>query len=152
MFGGLNGHSVHLMALPSNVQHALDGSPLPFFAPFPVPDCSGVNLFAQDFSQHRDGPFSNPYVFPPIALISPCPSLSFGLLHVIYYCCSGRFPNEILVASFACYSLNCDSFLLAPKGALGAVLVPSKGGFSSHWPLPGIFGFLGYAPLSLFKG
>jgi len=50
VFGGLNGHSVDPMALPSNVQHALDGSPLPFFAPFPVPDCSGVYLFAQDFS------------------------------------------------------------------------------------------------------
>ena len=36
-FGGQSGHSVALMALPSNLQRALDGSPLPFFSQYPVP-------------------------------------------------------------------------------------------------------------------
>lgn len=134
VFGGLNGHSVDLMALPSNVQHGLDGSPLPFFAPFPVPGCSGVNLFAQDFSQHRDGRFSNPYVFPPIALISPVLRFLSGSCMSFTIVVPDVSPRKYwwpLLRATA-----CDSFLLAPKGALGAVLVPSKGGFSSHWPLP----------------
>ena len=42
-FGGQSGHSAALMALPSNLQRALDGSPLPFFSPYPVPGSSGVN-------------------------------------------------------------------------------------------------------------
>ena len=32
------------MALPSNVQVSLDGSPLPFFSPYPVAGSAGVNL------------------------------------------------------------------------------------------------------------
>ena len=35
------------MALPSNVQCSLDGSPLPFFFPHPTPRSSGVNVFSQ---------------------------------------------------------------------------------------------------------
>lgn len=45
-FGGRSGYSADLMALPSNLQCALDGSPLPFFSPYPLPGSSGVNLFA----------------------------------------------------------------------------------------------------------
>lgn len=62
-FGGQFGPSVDLMALPSNLQCALDGSPLPFFSPYPVPGSSGVNLFAQRPYNHGHL-FSNPYVFP----------------------------------------------------------------------------------------
>ena len=36
-FGGQFGHSVDLMALPSNLQCALDDCPLRFFSPYPVP-------------------------------------------------------------------------------------------------------------------
>lgn len=43
-YGGKNGHSVDLMALPSNFRLGLDGSPLHCFSPFPISDCSGVNL------------------------------------------------------------------------------------------------------------
>lgn len=43
-FGGYSGHSVDLMALPSNVQLHHSGSHLPFFSPFPVPGAAGVNL------------------------------------------------------------------------------------------------------------
>lgn len=43
-FGGSSGHSVDLMALPSNVQSHPSGSPLLFFSPFPVPGSAGVFL------------------------------------------------------------------------------------------------------------
>ena len=46
-FDGPSGHSVDLMALPSNVQHASSGHPLPFFSPVPSPGASGVNVFSQ---------------------------------------------------------------------------------------------------------
>lgn len=66
-FGGRSGHSADLMALPSNLQCALDGSPLPFFSPYPLPGSSGVNLFAQRPDNHGCL-FSNPYVCPPLFL------------------------------------------------------------------------------------
>ena len=98
-FGGQFGHSVDLMALPSNLQCALDGSPLLFFSPYPVPGCSGVNWFAQRPYNHGHL-FSNPYVFPPIILIP----------QVLHFVKSQSFPrtivvrhslSKILVASFA---------------------------------------------------
>lgn len=64
-FGGRSGHSADLMALPSNLQCALDGFPLSFFSPYPLPGSSGVNLFAQRPDNHGCL-FSNPYVFPPL--------------------------------------------------------------------------------------
>ena len=67
-FGGRSGHSADLMALPSNLQCALDGSPLPFFSLYSLPGSSGVNLFAQCPDNHGCL-FSKPYVFPPIILI-----------------------------------------------------------------------------------
>ena len=67
-FGGQFGHSADLMALPSNVQCSLDGSPLQFFSPYPTPGSSGVDVFAQLPVNHRHL-FSNPYIFPPIILI-----------------------------------------------------------------------------------
>ena len=39
-FGGENGHSVDLMALPSNCQLDLEGKLLPFFSPYPTPLCA----------------------------------------------------------------------------------------------------------------
>ena len=69
MFRGTNGHSVDLMALPSNVQCDLSGQPLPFFSPYPTPGCAGVNVFAQHPASHSPSMFYNPYAFPLIALI-----------------------------------------------------------------------------------
>ena len=69
------GHSVDLMALPFNVRPHLDGTPLPFFSPFPVAGATGVNLFAQDPAHHPSSLFRNPYVFPPLFwLASYCAS------------------------------------------------------------------------------
>ena len=66
-FGGPSGHSVDLMALPSNVQHASSGHPLPFFSPVPSPGASGVNVFSQ--LPHHHSFFHNPYAFLPIILL-----------------------------------------------------------------------------------
>ena len=71
IFGGQFGHSADLMALPSNVQCALDGSPLPFFSPHPTPGSSGVNVFAQ-LPAYHNSLFSSPYIFPPF-----CPHSSY---------------------------------------------------------------------------
>jgi hypothetical protein len=59
-------HTVDLMSLDSNVMVDMQGKPLRHFTPFPTPGSSGVNLFATDIKHER-----NPYVFPPIIMISP---------------------------------------------------------------------------------
>ena len=46
-FGGPLGHTVDLMALPSNAMLDICGSRLPFFSPWPTPGCQGVNVFSQ---------------------------------------------------------------------------------------------------------
>ena len=70
-FGGPNGHSVDLMALPSNVVRSPTGARLPFFSPHPTPGYSrsGVNVFSQSPDIHPPLLFSNRYVFPPICPI-----------------------------------------------------------------------------------
>ena len=59
-------HTLDLFALASNVHCDSHGRPLRFFAPFPNPGCSGVNVFAQAIS-----PTENAYAFPPFILIGP---------------------------------------------------------------------------------
>lgn len=86
MFGGQFGHSADLMALPSNVQCALDGSPLPFVSPHPTPGSSGVNVLAQLLANHDDL-FSNPYVFPAIVLIP----------HILRFVRSQSFPCTVVI-------------------------------------------------------
>ena len=115
--GGSSGHSVDLMALPSNVQSHPSGSPLLFFSPFPVPGSAGVNLFAQ---LHRRLPllFTNPHVFPPIVLIPEVlrfiTCLSFSCTPVVPDLWPRKFWRSLL-APF-------EGYLLALKGAKGVVL------------------------------
>ena len=52
-FGGVDGHSVNLMALDSNTHHDRLGNPLPHFTAEPSPASAGINLFAQDLRQHQ---------------------------------------------------------------------------------------------------
>lgn len=59
-------HSLDLLALASNVQRDLHDRPLRFYAPFPNPGCSGVNVFAQSISHSE-----NAYAFPPFILLGP---------------------------------------------------------------------------------
>lgn len=133
-FGGSRGHSVDLMALPSNVMVDRHHSPLPFISPFPTPGCLGVNIFAQCPSQYPEGIFSNPYVFPPIVLIP----------RVLRYLRSIGVPFTIVVPDVlprrSWWSIlrtaSPSSILLAYKNQSGPLLVPSKKGFTSNWPLP----------------
>ena len=87
VFGGTNGHSVDLMALPSNAMNGFTGAKLPFFSPHPTPGCHGVNLFSQSPDLHPPLLFSNPYVFPPICLIA----------NVLRFLFSVRVPFTIVV-------------------------------------------------------
>jgi hypothetical protein len=61
-FGGQFGHSIDLMALPSNAMVDFQGSRLPFISRFPTPGCLGVNFFAQSPLHYPSNIFSNPYV------------------------------------------------------------------------------------------
>ena len=130
-FGGSSGHSVDLMALPSNVQFHPSGSPLPFLSPFPVPGSAGVNLFAQ-LPRRFPLLFTNPYVFPPIVLIPEVllfiTCLSFSCTLVVPDLPPRKFWWSLL-APF-------EGYLLALKGAKGVVLTPGRVGFSAKWPLP----------------
>ena len=47
LYGGQDGHSVDLMARPSNAQSDLSGAQLPFFSENLLPGSLGVNVFAQ---------------------------------------------------------------------------------------------------------
>ena len=117
-FGGRSGHSADLMVLPSNLQCALDDSPLPFFSPYPLPGSSRVNLFAQRPDNHGCL-FPNP-CFPPIILIP----LVLRFVKTRGFACTIVIPvvrpRKFWWPLFQSYS----SFLLAPQG------------YSSSWPLP----------------
>ena len=133
-FGGTQGHSVDLMALPSNCQTDLKGQALPFFSPFPTPRCSGVNLFAQSPQTSTAYLFDNPYVFPPICLI-PQVLRFLKSLHIPFT----MVIPDILPRRFW-WSLLCSAcetrLLLAPAGSAGALAVPSKEGYRQDWSLP----------------
>ncbi len=98
LFGGPQGHSVDLMALPSNVRPHLDGAPLPFFSPFPVAGATAVNLFAQDPAHHPSSLFRNPYVFSPHYFGWPVIALSDPFSPSLYPCYSRCLSSQILVA------------------------------------------------------
>lgn len=134
-YGGVEGHSVDLMARPSNVQTSLTGDRLPFFSESLLPDAAGVNVFAQQPSPSDGGLFRNPYVFPPICLIPHVfkflTNLGLaGFTIVVPDVCPRRFWWPLLVSSC---SSTC---LLAGKGSTEALLTPSKEGFASGWPIP----------------
>jgi ribonuclease HI len=59
-------HDFDLCALDSNAVFGHDGHYLPHFTPWPTPNSSGVNVFAQEIQQDL-----NLYVFPPIVLVGP---------------------------------------------------------------------------------
>ena len=132
LFGGDSGHSVDLMALPSNVQSfPSGGGPLPFFSPFPVPGAAGVNVFAQDPARNPSL-FRNPYAFPPIILI---PDL-LRFLKFMNITCTLVIPDVHPRRFWWPILQQYPSVLLAKKGSKGVVLTPSPSGFSPNWPLP----------------
>ena len=133
-YGGENGHSVDLMARPSNAQSDLSGAKLPFFSENPLPGSLGVNVFAQSPDLYDPFVFKNPYAFPPICLIP----------HVIKYMRSLQLSYTIVVPDvcprhfwWPLLTSTCSSrYLLAVAGSVGALLTPSKHGFSNNWPIP----------------
>lgn len=134
LYGNLKGHSIDLMARASNVQTDLVGNALPFFSESPLANSLGVNVFAQSPDLYSPEVFTNPYVFPPICLIP----------HVFKYLNSLQLPYTMVIPDVRprCFwwplliSACSSSHLLATRGTTGALLVPSKNGFSDEWPIP----------------
>ena len=83
LYIGQNGHSVDLMARPSNAQSDLSGARLPFFSDNLLPESLGVNVFAQTPELYDVSVFRNQYVFPPI-----CPRYQVyeRLTTFVHYC------------------------------------------------------------------
>ena len=132
-FGGLSGHTCDLMALDSNAMQDLNGNILPHFTPYPSPNTSGVNLFAQDLSS--SAPFLDKcYAFPPLALIGP----------VLCYVASYNKPFTLVV--FDVYPRrfwwpmilkhSFHSLKLASQGQRNILLQPSKDGWIPYQKLP----------------
>ena len=122
LYGGENGHSVDLMARPSNAQSNLSDDQLPFFSENPLPESLGANVF------------KNPYIFPTICLIPHVikymRNLQLSHTIVVPDVCPTRFWWPLLVST-------CSSrHLLAVAGTVGALLTYSKNGFSNNWPIP----------------
>ena len=70
VLGGPEGHTCDLMALDSNAMKDKRGISLLHFTPYPSPGSLGVNLFAQNLTQHGVT-LQRPYVFPPLVLVGP---------------------------------------------------------------------------------
>ena len=87
LYGSQDGHSVDLMARPSNTQSDLSVVQLPFFSENLLLGSLGVNVFAQSPDLYDASVFKNPYVLPPICLIP----------HVIKYMRSLRLSYTIVV-------------------------------------------------------
>ena len=134
LYGGKNGHSVDLMARPSNAQSNLSGDQLPVFSGNPLPESLGANLFAQSPDLYDARVFRNPYIFPPICLIPHVMkymrNLQLSYTIVVPDVCPRRFWWPLLVST-------CSSrHPLAFAGTVEALLTPSKNGFSNNWPIP----------------
>ena len=119
-----------LMALPSNA-FSVYGRSLPFFSPFPIAGCAGVDVFSQR------APRGVSYAFPPFVMILPL----IGLLEEWGDVCA------ILVLPFDSFSAPPSWFSrlspfileimpLVSKTDIGSVLFPSSGGFAPNcYPL-----------------
>ena len=134
LYGGEDGHSDDLMARPSNAQSDLSGAQLPFFSETLLPGSLGVNVFAQSPDLYDVSIFKNFYVFPPICLIPHAiqylRSLQLSYTIVIPDVCPRHFGWPLLTST-------CSArHLLAIAGTVGALLTPSRNGFSNHWPIP----------------
>ena len=133
-FGGAEGHSCDLMSLDSNVMKDTNGNDLPHFTPFPSPGSSGVNIFAQDLTQHGLM-MRHPYVFPPLVLVGPL--LRFLELHqqaftiVILDIYPRKYWWPLL------HSRAIKVLKLASKGDQGALLLPTRKGWVPQRCIPG---------------
>lgn len=122
-------HTFDLMALDSNTQRGADGQPLPHFTPWPSPNSSGMNVFAQ-----RIGSEHNVYVFPPLALVGPLLRFLAPFSPNMTIIVPDILPRRFWwpVVSKRAY----DSVCLGRKGALGVVLFPTADSGFAAKPLP----------------
>ena len=119
-FGGDKGHSCDLMSLDSNAMKDRMGNSLPHFTPVPSPDSAGVNLFAQDLSQHG-AIMSRPHVFPPCKLVGPV--LKF----------LGNYKQPFTLVVMDTYPRKYWwPIVTASMGDTDALLLPSERGWVSH--------------------
>ena len=134
-FGEEHGHSVDLMALPSNCQLDLEEKLLPFFSPYPTALSAGVNVFAQTPHTSNANLFINPYVFPPICLIS----------QIFEFLKSLHVPFTIVVPDvnprkfwwpILCAASKFRVLLASAGSSSGVLLAHSKDGYSNDWSLP----------------
>ena len=135
-YGGENDYSVdHIRLFLPKSALVLDGSSLPF-SPLSCSLLFWHLPFAQDITEDLNGVFSNPYAFPPIFLVSYFLRFLFRSHHPFTIVVPDVSPRKVwrnrLRASAS------SSFLLAPKGSVGALLIPSNEDFS---PERGFSGF-----------
>ena len=127
-FGGVTGHTFDLMALDSNAVAVIgrDGVQLPHFSPTLSPRSQGVNLFCQDLGE-RDN-MSNPYVFPPFALLGPVLKfvyrfgIPFTVVVPVYFPRPFWWP-EPMARSLA-------DICLGTLGDMGVLQAPSRSGYT----------------------
>lgn len=128
-FGGVSGHSFDMMALDSNVQADRNGNPLPHFTPWATPNSQGVNIFAQDLKDERHD-LSNPYVFPPFALVAPVLKFVSTFHRPFTIVVPGSSPRQfwwpLLMA------MSSDVLKIAREGDLDVLLFPSRKGYRAR--------------------
>ena len=114
-------HTFDLTSLDSNCSRGRDGNFLPHYSPWPTPNSSGTNVFAQLIPSGH-----NIYVFPPFILVGP-------LLHY-FLDQHQRFAFTIIVPRlYPCrywwailQALVIDSLLLRRKGDPSVLQFPSS--------------------------
>ena len=118
-------HTFDLMALDSNVRLDKNGKALPHYSPWPLPQSSGVNVFAQFLKSSE-----NYYCFPPSCLTGSV--LAFFLNE-----CSRPLQVTLLAQNSSPPApwwpklvANVSALhLLAKKGESGIIEIPCKMGF-----------------------
>ena len=78
--------------------------------------------------------FTNPYVFLPIVLMPDHRVLPF--ITCLGFSCTLVFPYPWPRKVWWSVHALFEGYVLAPKGAKGVVLTPTRAGFSATWPLP----------------
>jgi hypothetical protein len=133
-FGGPQGHTVDLMALDSNAMKNRFGVPLPHFTPYPSPESTGVNFFAQDLAG-EDQYMMCPYISPPLVLIGPVLRYLKSYKKSCTIVILDTYPRKYWWPILQLYSKK--SLRIACEGDRMALLVPSKGGWVNHLGIPG---------------
>jgi hypothetical protein len=116
-------HTCDLMALDSNCIMGKDGKTLRHFTPYPTPFSAGVNVFTQNLKLE-----SNPYVFPPVAMI---PSLLSFLQESAIPRCTVLLPSTPFRESWwpTVLQYSTAKVKVASKGDRAVLWYPSTKGW-----------------------